>query len=485
MVPTFTVSSSFFKKLATFLCLCFSGVVFGQTVDQLSLTDLKPFKKASSSWQIVGAVQADLNNVNALILSKGTGVLVNLPDHNTNKGEDLYTLAEYGDVDLELEYLMALESNSGIYLQGRYEIQLFDSWGASASAIRPGSNGGIYERWDESKPDGQKGYLGYAPRQNASRAPGLWQKLKVSFQAARFDNTGKKVANAIMLKIELNGVTIHDHVELSGPTRGSINVDDAAKGPLRIQGDHGAVAFRNIKITKYDGLRPADSQKENANNVDPILIDANEQPILRSFMDLPGFPRVVHAVSVGSPEKVHYTYDMDNAMLIQLWRGDFLDATPMWHDRGDGSSRPLGMVQRFGKPSQALTRLANLQSAWESDTLGTGYRPKGYVIDEQGRPSFRYLKYGSSITDKIQVLENGRGISRSISLNNTVNGLYFRLAEGETIEERPDGLYLIDNQSYYLKLDDAAGSKAIIRDQNGRKELLIPIVKNLSYSILF
>jgi hypothetical protein len=80
---------------------------------------------------------------------------------------------------------MATESNSGIYLQGRYEIQLLDTWGATA--IRSGSNGGIYERWNESRPNGQKGYMGYAPRQNASRAPGLWQKLKISFQAPRFD----------------------------------------------------------------------------------------------------------------------------------------------------------------------------------------------------------------------------------------------------------------------------------------------------------
>lgn len=483
MGSIFKVSSVILRKLSVLVCLGFSGVAFGQTVDQLSLTDLSAFKQASPSWRIVGAVRADLKKTNSLIVAEGSGVLVNLPDHDKNKGEDLYTLAEYGDMDLELEFLMALESNSGIYLQGLYEIQLIDTWGASA--IRSGSNGGIYERWDDSKPDGQKGYSGYAPRQNASRAPGLWQKLKVSFQAARFDATGKKTANAIMLRIELNGVIIHDHVELSGPTRGSISMEDAAMGPLRIQGDHGAVAFRNIKITKFDALRLVEKQTENANNVDPILIDANEQTILRSFMDLPGSPRVVHAVSVGSPEKVHYTYDMDNAMLIQVWRGDFLNATPMWHNRGDGSSRPLGMVQRFGKPSQALSRLASLKSAWESDTTDTGYRPKGYVIDEGGRPTFRYLKYGSSISDKIRVLDKGQGISRTISLDKSVKGLYFRLALAETIEERPDGIYLLDNQTYYLKLDDTGGSKAIIRDQGGRKELIIPIDKSLSYSILF
>jgi hypothetical protein len=378
---------------------------------------------------------------------------------------------------------MATESNSGIYLQGRYEIQLLDTWGATA--IRSGSNGGIYERWNESKPNGQKGYMGYAPRQNASRAPGLWQKLKISFQAPRFDSNGNKTANAVMLKVELNGVLIHDNVELSGPTRGAIAEGEVAVGPLRIQGDHGAVAFRNMKISRFDNGRPAEAVAANVNTVNPIHIEPTENYILRSFMDMPGSPRVVHAVSVGSPEKVHYTYDMDNAAIIQVWRGGFLNATPMWHDRGDGSSRPLGMVQRFGKPVQTLSRLTNGQSAWSTDTSGTGYRPKGYVLDAEGSPTFKYLIYGITVSDAVKLLEKGQGINRQISLSERPSGMYFRLAEAASITEVSQGLYLVDDQSYFLRLDNTNGAKAIIRDQNGRKELIIPAAQSLSYSILF
>src|SRR5690606_31495416 len=149
-------------------------------------------------------------------------------------------------------------SNSGIYLQGRYEIQLLDSWGV----VNPtaGDNGGIYERWDGSKPEGQKGFQGYAPRQNVSRAPGLWQQLMISFQAPKFDGDGNKIQNARILRIELNGVVIHENVELFGPTRGGMENNEKAQGPLRIQGDHGAVAFRVIKITSYDKPRPALSE---------------------------------------------------------------------------------------------------------------------------------------------------------------------------------------------------------------------------------
>ncbi len=482
MKSTLKVSSTIFKSIGALLFICLSVKAFAQTASQESLNDLSVFKAPSKNWQIAGSVQADINKTNILSFSNGTGIFVNLPDKR-NKGEDLYTLAEYGDIDLELDYLMALGGNSGIYLQGRYEIQLEENWGL----LNPKStnNGGIYQRWDDSKPEGQKGYSGFAPRQNVSRAPGLWQKLKISFQAPRFDASGKKIANAVMLKIELNGVMIHDNVELSGPTRGSVSDTEVATGPLRLQGDHGAVAFRNIKITKFSSPRPAERSTTNANAVDPILISASENIVLRSFMDLPGSPRVVHAVSVGSPQKVHYTYDMDNGMLVQVWRGGFLNATPMWHDRGDGSSRPLGMVQALGKPVQSIARLSSSQTTWISDTAGTGYKPKGYVLDENGIPSFLYKSYGTSVNDQVRVLEMGRGISRKITISDQVNDLYFRLADAESIIQTADGMYLIDNQSYYLRLDDAAGSKPIIRDQNGRKELIIPIVKSLSYSILF
>jgi hypothetical protein len=67
----------------------------------------------------------------------------------------------------------------------------------------------------------------------------------------------------------------------------------------------------------------SDANTANAEVVDPILVEAPQQTLLRSFMDLPGAPRVVHAISVGSPQQVHYTYDMDRGAIIQVWRGGF------------------------------------------------------------------------------------------------------------------------------------------------------------------
>ncbi len=193
---------------------------FGATAQtEVPFERLDFFKNPGKSWSIVGDVSTNLQEKDALSSSKGSGILANIPTKR-QKGEDLYTNDSFGDMDFEVEYLMAKGSNSGIYLQGMYEIQLLDSWGKALSNY--GDNGGIYERWDDSKPDGQKGYQGYAPRQNTSKAPGLWQHLTVSFQAPKFDQSGNKIANARMLRVELNGVLIHENVELLGPTRGAM-----------------------------------------------------------------------------------------------------------------------------------------------------------------------------------------------------------------------------------------------------------------------
>ncbi|RPD41840.1 3-keto-disaccharide hydrolase [Chitinophaga barathri] len=596
-----------------FLYACGAGLALSQPVAaqsaQWPLQDLSAFRQPGSSWQLASDVHARLGKPNVLETSNGAGILVNLPGKKQH-GEDLFSNKEFGDIDLELDYMMAEGSNSGIYLQGRYELQLLDSWGTTSP--RPGDNGGIYERWDDSKPEGQKGYQGYAPRQNASKAPGLWQHLKVSFQAPRFDASGKKTANARIIRAELNGVLIHENVELQGPTRGAIGGDEKATGPLRIQGDHGAVAFRNISVREFKTPAPVlsglqyrvfngqfkkerlDTAKPVAtgsspiltanagplskeyvlhytgklnvreagdynmalasqggggfirvngrditgsgrnrekiqlpagetpieviysrsgdwgtptlglvisgpglrdsyigdaitpDDTDPIMVNADQNTILRSFIDVPGQQqKIVHAVSVGSPLNVHYTYDMDRGMLVQVWRGAFLETTPMWHERGNGTARPQGAIQRLGLPFFTLGRLATQQDAWSADTTGSGYRPKGYVLDEKDRPTFRYQIHGSTVTDAIRVSEDGHGISRELNVSAPAADLYAKLAEGAQIEALGKDLYLVDGKAWYLQLQDAGGAKPFVRDAAGKKELIIPVKGRLSYSILF
>ncbi|MCZ4225247.1 3-keto-disaccharide hydrolase [Pedobacter rhodius] len=445
----------------------------------IPLTDLSAFKEPGNSWSLVGDVTVDLNEVNSIKGTKGTGILLNISAPK-KVGFDLTTIKEYGDMVLELDYLTAKGTNSGIYLQNNYEIQLEDSW--TVRNPLSSNNGGLYERWDNDKPEGEKGYGGVAPRQNASKAPGLWQHLKIAFQAPKFDGSGKKIENARLISVELNGVTIHENVELWGATRGGYGTEKAF-APLRIQGDHGSIAFRNISITDLPAASVQNGRR-GGNNADPIYVGAPVNTMIRSFIDVMPGVRSVHAISVGGPQQVAYSYDLDNGTLLHGWHGGFLDATPMWDDRGNGTSRPLGSITRFTKkPVLAISKLATADAAWVTDTTGTGFRTKGYVMDEQDRPEFKYIIYGTKVTDAVKVLENGQGLSREITMDQPAKDLYFLLGEVADINEVAKGLYVVDDKSYYLQFPE--GQKPVVRDVNGKKQLIIAIGSKLNYSILF
>jgi hypothetical protein len=166
---------------------------------------------------------------------------------NGKKGvtSDLMTDEKFGDCELYLEFMMARGSNSGVFLHSHYEVQIFDSYGYTGH-LQVGDNGGIYRRLD--------GTGGAPPRVNASRPPGDWQSLQVWFRAPRFDASGKKISNALFLRVLLNEVLVQENVEMQGPTGRHFELPEATANPLFLQGDHGPVAFRNIYIRP---LQPA------------------------------------------------------------------------------------------------------------------------------------------------------------------------------------------------------------------------------------
>ncbi|WP_345162077.1 family 16 glycoside hydrolase [Pontibacter saemangeumensis] len=217
----------------------------------VSLQNMEAFRPVAENWQLTGDVYYDLKKAGKGKIEQGTGVLVNDPS-DKNK-DNLLTKMEHGDIELELDFMMDKGSNAGIYLQGRYEVQLFDSWGVQNPTSA--DCGGIYERWDESRPDGRKGFEGHAPAVNVSKAPGLWQHYKIVFRAPRFNGQGQKTENAVFVQVIHNGVTIHENVEVTGPTRAAAFQDEQPLGPLMIQGDHGAVAIRNISYKSF-GTEP-------------------------------------------------------------------------------------------------------------------------------------------------------------------------------------------------------------------------------------
>lgn len=219
-----------------------------ETVD---LQDMKDFQSVAENWKIAGDVYVDRSQNRILRLNSGTGVLVNLPGDGLN--DNLYTSFEHGDIELEVDVMMPKNSNSGLYFQGRYEVQLFDSWGVNDPKYS--DMGGIYERWDDTREGDESGYEGHPPGINAAKAPGLWQHFKILFHAPRFDAAGTKIKNATFKEVWLNGVLIHENFEVTGPTRASPFKDEVPMAPLMIQGDHGPVALRNIRYKLYNDNR--------------------------------------------------------------------------------------------------------------------------------------------------------------------------------------------------------------------------------------
>ena len=94
----------------------------------------------------------------------------------------------------------------------------------------------------------EKNVEGRSPLINASLPPGQWQTFDITFRAPRFDAAGKKIADARLVRVAHNGKVIHENVDLHGPTRGALAEEEKPMGPLRLQGDHGPVAYRNLRI---------------------------------------------------------------------------------------------------------------------------------------------------------------------------------------------------------------------------------------------
>jgi hypothetical protein len=159
---------------------------------------------------------------------------------NTNKTVNLSSEAVFGDCIVEVEFMVGksspsneTDSNSGVKMMNIYEIQIFDSYGKAT----PG------------KIDCGAVYSETAPSVNACKKPGEWQTLVIDFRAPRFDESGNKTANAKFVKVTLNGQVVQDNVAIAHGTNVSKNAKEHPTGPIYLQGDHGAVAFRNLKVT--------------------------------------------------------------------------------------------------------------------------------------------------------------------------------------------------------------------------------------------
>jgi hypothetical protein len=200
------------------------------------MTGWKYKDQKKSLWKLVSDVKLDAANEKQLDPSGTPGdvpLLVN--DLKVGQhGTDIYTEKEFGDCEVHVELMVPKGSNSGVYLMGRYEVQVFDSFGKKKPTRS--DLGGIYSTADP-----------IAENYDA-KAPGQWQTLDIIFQAPKFDADGKKTQNARFLSVKLNGKEIHKDVEAPKPTGSELSSKEVPTGPIMLQGDHGPVAFRNLRI---------------------------------------------------------------------------------------------------------------------------------------------------------------------------------------------------------------------------------------------
>jgi hypothetical protein len=605
------------------ILLCFNS---GFAQSYQSLDALSNFRNPPTNWQVVGDVMGTPMST-TLTAKAGTGVLL----CNPKDGGNLSSNFEHGDLELSLDVMVPKGSNSGVYLQGRYEIQVFDSWGV----VNPlhSDAGGIYQRWDESRGKNTEGYEGHAPRTNAVKAPGLWNHLEISFVAPRFDAAGKKISNARFAKVTWNDVVIHQNVELFGTTRGVFS-DEKPLGALMLQGDHGIVAYKNIRITKFgntsvtlsapvkyaiyedaftreakgaileipkvkdlttltpvksgetemidatvsrrgvqyyvftgkfkvnkednydfkgnwqgyanvwiddvlllsdantpwyglsfneetlgkkqlsagehtfrigythrdwertvravalfvkgtnDGWQPLHDKKSELEYSKTVLneVQPTNQPIFQRSFVVFGNKKRTHAINVGFPEGVHYSYDTKQGALLYAWRGGFLNTTAMWHERGEEQTgEPLGMsVQLTGRFS--LINKEKLDSISESELRFEGMRL--VPIKGQKTPQFSYVYQNINIKDWTQPTADKLGLQRTISLSAPASNLNILLATAKTIQKAGDGLYAIDNANYFIKLP--IGTNAVLTDKEGKTLLMVELKgQEFTYEIMF
>lgn len=219
--------------------------------------ELDAWQGVSEGWIVAGDAKLDPENERGLVAAPGRGVLISSLSGRAEY-RNLTSKQSFADQEAHVEFLVPKGSNAGIKFLGLYEIQIADSYGKEKPTAS--DCGGIYPR-AELEPRYHTIDEGVPPPVNAARPAGQWQELDVVFHAPRFDAEGKKVENARFVKVVLNGRVIHENVELKWPTGHAWRKEkEVAAGPLFLQGDHGPVAYRNVRVK---GVENAEVRQNN------------------------------------------------------------------------------------------------------------------------------------------------------------------------------------------------------------------------------
>jgi len=156
----------------------------------------------------------------------------------TAAGGDIITDLKFTDAFIHVEFREPKEpdparGNSGVYVQGRYEIQVIDSYGTKIPG--KGDCGAIYDQ--------------HAPLVNACKPPLEWQSFDIIFRAPRMDDSGKVTGRARMTVLQ-NGMVIQNNVEVLGPTGSALDDRVGEPGPLLLQYHGSPVEYRNVWLVE-------------------------------------------------------------------------------------------------------------------------------------------------------------------------------------------------------------------------------------------
>lgn len=227
-------------------------------------------------------------------------------------------------------------------------------------------------------------------------------------------------------------------------------------------------------------------KKKNETTGMPLVV-GNEPLVYRNFIAGAGN----RAIAVGYPGGFNIAWSAESMNLSLIWRGAFIDAARHWNSRGGGYQPPLGydVIQPAGEVTPALAVLANRDAAWpayQPDQRYDGFRWKGYSLDSERIPTFRYEWNGCLIEDRFVPqgsATTGHGtLARFVRLGNSKArhaGAYFLLLSGDVARGKANSFVL----NRKLVVHFMGTPEPVLRDVTGSKQVLIPVGPDASESL--
>jgi hypothetical protein len=187
--------------------------------------------------------------------------------------------------------------------------------------------------------------------------------------------------------------------------------------------------------------------------------------------------KLTHVLSVGDPSGVHYSFNLLQGALLQVWRGDFLNTTDMWHERGEPQ-----VATPLGAPKVLPGTCPIFDGSLAKDSV-VDYKYRGYTLSPTGAPQFKYTYRGVNIVDEVLPAEQRRGLRRTLTMDGPgLEKLQLRIAQASRIELVRSGLYNIDDGSYFIEVK---GGAPVVATYQAQQVLLMNGAHSVTYQLIW